>query len=93
MMYLKQEKQDSVSLTSKHDKEFSAIIFQYIYLIIFYISIFFCLLSFDEITNLVVQNKFSVSSVYFYPINSDVGLFKQWLLVTLSAITRCLAES
>ena len=34
MMYLKQEKQDSVSLTSKHDKEFSAIIFQYMYIYI-----------------------------------------------------------
>ena len=34
MMYLKQEKQDTVSLTSKHDKEFSAIIFQYMYIYI-----------------------------------------------------------
>ena len=71
MMFLKQEERDSVGLTSKHDKEFSAIIFQY--------NVFsmFCILSFDEITNLVVQNEFSVSSIYFHPINSDVGLFKQ----------------
>ena len=81
MMFLKQEERDSVSLTPKHDKEFSVIIFQCIYLIIiiiiYLIIIIFCLLSFEKITSLVIQNEFSVSSIYFHPINSDVGLFKQ----------------
>ena len=34
-------------------------------------------MSFDEITNFVVQNEFNVSSIYFHLINFDVGLFKQ----------------
>ena len=86
-------------------KGFSAIIFQYIYIyiyvyiyiyiyiIIFHINILFCLLSFDEITKLVIQNESNVSSIYFHPINSDVQLFKQQLLVTLSVIPRCSKES
>ena len=61
---------------SKQGKEFYAIIFQF-NLIIFYINILFCLLPFDEITNLVVQNEFNVSNIYFHPINSNVGFFKQ----------------
>ena len=96
MMFLKPEERDSASLTSKHDKgvfcnNFS--IYIYIYIIIFHINILFCLLSFDEVTNLVIQNESNVSSIYFHPINSDVQLFKQQLLVTLSVIPRCSKES
>ena len=65
MMFLKQEEWDSLSLTSKHDKEFSVVIFQYIYFIIFYIIILFCLLSLDEITNFIVQSEFNFSSITF----------------------------
>ena len=104
MMFLKPEERDSASLTSKHDKgvfcnNFSIYIYIYIciyiyiYIIIFHINILFCLLSFDEITKLVIQNESNVSSIYFHPINSDVQLFKQQLLVTLSVIPRCSKES
>ena len=49
-------------------------------------------MSFDEITNLVVQNEYNVSNIYFHPINSDVGLFKQKFLIILSVITGRLTE-
>ena len=71
-MFLKQEERNSLSLTTKHDKgvfcnNFSNIYILYITYLYIYVHILkstSCfVLSFDEITSLVVQNEFNVSSI------------------------------